>query len=266
MADPLIDAANAISDKSPAIKRFALLAAQRIIADEAPPPPILAPTPPLAVPPAPVFTQGYSAAEVATLRTAGNIIPPKAYSVTFPSDKLARFEVRSGDQWLTWSGERAAIQLPQPTFQGGEGDEWSWSTTFMLDPGFQFSTGFYNVLWQAHHTSSQGSPPITVQLHGDRVVLRIVKSNDMAQSMYWDEFDLGAATPGTAQGLAVACHLSTDAAKGVTLAGIDHNTAVMQHRANLLTQAPHNYVEWGLYRAPSPLTQVVSFGPMVRTA
>ena len=46
MTDPLIDAANAISDASPAIKTFAQLAAQRIIALEPTPPPAPSPGPP----------------------------------------------------------------------------------------------------------------------------------------------------------------------------------------------------------------------------
>jgi len=45
MTDPLVDAANAISDKSPAIKRFAGLAAQRIIALGTPPSPPPSPPP-----------------------------------------------------------------------------------------------------------------------------------------------------------------------------------------------------------------------------
>ena len=258
MSDPLTDAANAISGSSPNVKRFAQLAADRILRLEAQVNPPAPPTP------GPVFVQGYTATEIQALRTAGNIVAPKAYSVTFPSATNAEFEVRSGDQYSTWSGERAQIQLPQTAYQGKEGQAYHWHFTFTLDPAFQFSDGFYTVLWEHHHTGSTGSPPSSLQLHGANVVWRQVKSPDPAQSIYWTETPLAVATPGRPMAVDVSCVLSTDPAKAQTVVFVNGRQTAISG-PNLLTSM-NVYPMWGLYRAPSPLTQVVTFSPVERFA
>jgi len=250
VADDLHALADAISDQSPRIKAFAVA-----VADALQP---AAPTPT----PVPSFTQGYSAAEVQALRTAGEIVAPKSYSVTFPSSSAVRFEVRSGDQYSTWSGERAQIHLPN--VQGGEGERWHWRFTFQLDPAFQFSSGFYNILWQHHHTGSTGSIPSSLNLHADRLVWRQVKSPDPAQSNYWNETDLAPAVPGATVTVDVDCLLSTDATKAQTVVTVDGKSVTIPG-PNLLT-GMKVYPIWCLYRAPSPLTQVVTFGPVERFA
>lgn len=209
-----------------------------------------------------LFTQAYDAASATKLATDGNIVAPHGYSVTFPNKDTCRFEVRAGDQYSTWSGERAQLQLPG--IQGREGDRWHWRFAFTLDPGFQFATGFYNVLWEHHHTGLSGSPPCTLQLKGNRLVWRQVKSSDPGQANYWTETDLAAAVPGARADVEVDCLLSTDPAKARTSVTVN-GLAKTISGPNLLA-GMNVYVEWGLYRAPSPITQIVTFSPVDRLA
>jgi hypothetical protein len=249
MIDPLLAAIAAVSDKSPAIKTALGLAAQRIIALEAKSAP---------VPPA-VFAQNYSPAAMTALLTAGDLVRVAADRLTPTADDVCRFEVRAGDVYSNWSGERSQIQLPN--VQGSEGERWTWQFKVLLDPAFQFAGGFYNVLFEHHHQGSTGSPPLTLQLHAGRWVVR--QTNTATPGNDWTEYDVAAATPGAWQGIRVDCLLSVDPAKATTAVSVDAYTRTVTGKPNLYTGS-NVYPMWGLYRAPSPLTQVVSFGPMVR--
>lgn len=219
--------------------------------------------------PAPIFVQYYTSEAMQSLRTAGDLATPKAYSLTTPGYDHARFEVRPGDQWSTWSGERSQIQ--RPDIQGREGDRWTWRFDLTLDPAFKLppvfnpNAGDYLVLWEHHHTSSSGSPPCSLQIKGSRLVWTNVKSADPAQGNYWTPFDLAPATPGATVRITVDALLSTAPAKAWTMVKVGDKATFVTGLPNLYTGLAV-YPMFGIYRAPSPQTMVATFGPVSRYA
>jgi hypothetical protein len=166
----------------------------------------------------------------------------------------ARFEVRPGDDYGHWSGERAQIALFRQEDEGGEA-YWGWSVYLPRD--YRDSRSFFQVFAEWHHSGLTGSPPVTFQIVRGRYVVRIVRSSDPARAIAWDQYDLGGITPGRWTRFIFHAHWSTNPGQAVNEIWVN---GMLKQRVtghpNLFT-GYWNYLVLGWYRQAVAVTQVV---------
>ncbi|MDX6423494.1 MAG: hypothetical protein QOI67_965 [Gaiellaceae bacterium] len=167
-----------------------------------------------------------------------------------------RFEVRDGDKYGGWGGERAQV-AKGGSATSGEGDESWWGWSVYLPNDYQDSTSFYQIFLEWHHNGLTGSPPVTFQVIKGRYVLRIVKSPDPAASMYWDQYDLGPAVLGQWADFTYHAKWSVDRTKALNEVWLNGAKVSTSNNPNLLSGFS-NYVIAGWYRGDEASnTQVV---------
>lgn len=216
---------------------------------------------PVPVPTA-LFVQGYSDAEIQNLFQAGDVVKPQGYSVSFPTHDTVRFELHQGDAYIPWGdlnngAERAQIHLPDRQ-RGKNNTPFDIRYSCMLDPNYQFANGYYNVMFELHHTGND-SPPITIQIHNGRYVLRQIYDPN---SSLWNEYDVGPAIPGKWQNFKLSGFLSTDYTKAITHINLDANPMLtVAGKANMRTNT-EIYVQYGIYRAKAPQLQIATYSPI----
>jgi Polysaccharide lyase len=166
----------------------------------------------------------------------------------------ARFEVRQGDDYEHWSGERAQIALYRHE-QEGTDSYWGWS--LYLPRNYRDARSFFQVFAEWHHSGLTGSPPVTFQIVSGRLVIRIVRTADPARATSWDQYDLGPITPGRWTRFIYHARWSADPRQAVN--DVFVNGMLRQH----ITGHPNlfsgywNYLVVGWYRAAADITQVV---------
>jgi|SRR4051794_44057 hypothetical protein len=166
----------------------------------------------------------------------------------------ARFEVRPGDDYGHWSGERA--QVATFTREQEDADSyWGWSVYLPRD--YRDSKSFFQVFAEWHHSGLTGSPPVTFQVINGRYVVRIVRSADPAQAIFWDQYDLGPITPGRWTRFIYHARWSTDPKQAVNEIWVNGMLRRrIEDHPNLFV-GYWNYLVVGWYRAAADITQVV---------
>src|SRR5579864_7473656 len=168
----------------------------------------------------------------------------------------ARFEVRSGDDYGGWSGERAQLAGGSSTVETEGSNDW-YSFDIYLPSDFQDSESSFQVFMEWHHSGTCCSPPVTFQDINGRYVVRVVRSNDSTKGNNWDQFDLGPAPRGAWTDFVV--HFAWSSNPATAAIDVRRNGVLVQrirHHPTLFSGFT-NYLIAGWYRDPQPLTQVV---------
>jgi hypothetical protein len=171
--------------------------------------------------------------------------------------KAARFETHQNDPNAFNGGATVRAQI-QVNSNERSGDESWWHWELYLPSTWKpSSSGWGDSVFEWHHFSTVGdglcrcpsSPPWTFGIYQGRLITRIVNDNVEADGIYWTQYDLKAATPGTWTSYDVHAKWSTDPSVAVEDVYIDG--ALRQH----ITGHPNeyvgyfNYVVLGVYHA-----------------
>lgn len=180
------------------------------------------------------------------------------------SGKAARFETKANDSGPL--GTTSVWDQIQVNSSEHIGDESFWHAEVYLPADFTDSDSFWqNILdWHNYAENSStcscpGSPPLTLQEIKGRYVVRIVKSADPSQSIYWDQYDLGPATRGAWTSFDLHIVWSDNPAVAVTDVSVNGASAAhITGHPNEFTGF-YNYLLLGWYHhvATAPATQVV---------
>jgi hypothetical protein len=140
-------------------------------------------------------------------------------------------------------GTRSELEPAYRSFREGD-DSW-FGLALYLPSDFPTTTSDWQVVAQWKN-SGEGSPPLSIQVHGGRFVL---EGGD-GIGKHWER-DLGAATPGARTDLVLHVHFSSDPDSGTVDVLQDGNQVVSGYRPRSGTLYPgdRSYLKTGLYRS-----------------
>jgi hypothetical protein len=162
---------------------------------------------------------------------------PKAVdSPDVPGRAAVAYTVPSG-------GTRSELEPAYRSF--GEGDEYWFGLALYLADDFPTDTSDWQVVAQWKN-SGEGSPPLSVQVHGGRFVL---EGGD-GIGKHW-ETDLGSARAGARTDLVLRVHFSSDPDSGAVDVTRDGREVLSDYHPRSGTLYPHDtsYLKTGLYRS-----------------
>lgn len=140
-------------------------------------------------------------------------------------------------------GTRSELEPAYRSF--GEGDEYWFGLALYLPRDFPTGTSDWQVVAQWKNRG-EGSPPLSVQVHGGRMVL---EGGD-GIGKHW-ESDLGSVRAGARTDLVLRVHFSSDPDTGAVDVIRDGRTVLTDHHPRSGTLYPHDnsYLKTGLYRS-----------------
>lgn len=140
-------------------------------------------------------------------------------------------------------GTRSELEPAYRSFR--EGDEYRFELSLYLPPDFPADTSDWQVVAQWKN-SGDGSPPLSVQVHGGRFVLE----GGEAVGKHWQR-DLGPATTGAHTDLELRVHFSSDPDEGAVDVVLDGREVVSDYhpRGGTLYPDESSYLKTGLYRS-----------------
>jgi hypothetical protein len=182
----------------------------------------------------------------------------------------ARFTVRSGDNPIHSTGERAeAVASVEQTGSKPETSAWyGWSTYF--PPDFQAPPESWNIFTQWHGVLSDGCPPnlafeanafsgswrISFRARGGRLQ-ECTPSSD-------EKWDVASLQLGRWYDFVLHVRWSSNPHLGFVALWVDGRQVVPQTALATLYVGERSYLKQGFYRAPSPLTSIVYHAGMRR--
>ena len=127
----------------------------------------------------------------------------------------------------------------------GEGDEYWFGLALYLPEDFPVDTSDWQVVAQWKNLGD-GSPPLSVQVHGGRFVLE----GGEAIGKHWQR-DLGPATTGARTDLVLRVHFSSDPDEGAVDAFLNGREVATDYhpRGGTLYDGDRSYLKTGLYRS-----------------
>jgi hypothetical protein len=162
--------------------------------------------------------------------------PKAAASPDVPGRQAIAYTVPSG-------GTRSELEPSFRSFR--EGDEYWFGLGIYLPKDFPAGTSDWQVVAQWKN-SGDGSPPLSVQVHGGRFVLE----GGEAVGKHWSR-DIGPATTGARTDLVLHVRFSSDSGKATVDVLRDGRQAVSGYHPRGGTLYPHQtaYLKTGLYRS-----------------
>lgn len=165
----------------------------------------------------------------------------------------AKFTVRSGDDPINASGERAELYLTGDDMESSGQERWyRWQTKWESD--FSKTSQGWSIFAQWHHTGSYGPPPVAFQILNEQMYLAI---NKQGGSDAYRRFPLGTFRRGVWRQFLFHAKWSPYASTGFVEVWVDGVRVLPKTYIHTMYSNQKNYLKVGLYRSSRSLTDIL---------